>query len=97
MNFNEIIKLAYLEEHRQKMVSQFSSGMKQRLKLILAMISDVGIVFLDEPTSNLDVRGINWYREIIEQFQGDKILVICSNEAREFDFCKQKLVLENYK
>lgn len=97
MTPEEIIRLAYLEEHSQKMVSQFSSGMKQRLKLILALISEVGIIFLDEPTSNLDIRGIDWYREMIKKFQGDKILVICSNEPREFDFCEQKLVLENYK
>lgn len=97
MSIQDMITLAYLEEHRKKIVNQFSSGMKQRLKLLLALISDVGVVFLDEPTSNLDVKGIEWYHHMIRDFQKNRILIICSNEPREYEFCEQKLTLENYK
>lgn len=93
----EIIKILYLDEHRQKQVGQFSSGMKQRVKLGLALFSDVPLVFLDEPTSNLDQKGIAWYQEMIAQYARDRVLVICSNEPREYGFCQQIIALEDYK
>jgi ABC-type multidrug transport system ATPase subunit len=93
----ELIEVLYLDQHSAKPVSQFSSGMKQRLKLGIALFSDVPIVLLDEPTSNLDRKGIVWYLDLIENFQKDRILIVCSNEPREYEFCKQKVVLEDFK
>ena len=55
---HDLIKIAYLEEAKNKQIKNFSSGMRQRLKLALAWLSDVSIVLLDEPCSNLDARGI---------------------------------------
>jgi ABC-type multidrug transport system ATPase subunit len=93
----EMMEIMYLEPQKSKPINQFSSGMKQRLKLGLAFFSDVDLVLLDEPTSNLDQKGIDWYRDIIERFSENRTLVICSNEPREYDFCKQKLTLEDFK
>ncbi|MCS5488805.1 ABC transporter ATP-binding protein [Algoriphagus limi] len=97
ISLEEILELVYLKEHHGKFVSQFSSGMKQRLKLALALMSESDVIFLDEPTSNLDKKGIAWYQELIGAYQMDRILIVCSNEQREYDFCQQKLVLEDYK
>jgi ABC-type multidrug transport system ATPase subunit len=71
--------------------------MKQRLKLGLAFFSDVPLVLLDEPTSNLDKKGISWYNDLVKTYQESRILVVCSNEPREYDFCTQKIALEDYK
>lgn len=97
ISITDMIKTMYLEQHVNKPVSQFSSGMKQRVKLSLALFSDCPVVFLDEPTSNLDSRGIEWYLEMIENFGSNRILIICSNEPREFEFCTKKIKLEEYK
>lgn len=97
LSIPEMIDMMYLGAHQKKPISQFSSGMKQRLKLGLAFFSDVSLVLLDEPTSNLDKKGIDWYFNLIEKFSKNKILLICSNEEREYDFCRQKLILENFK
>lgn len=97
LSLEEMLQILYLEQHMNKPISQFSSGMKQRLKLGLALFSDVDLVLLDEPTSNLDKKGINWYLEMVEKFAQNQILIVCSNESREYEFCQQKLVLEDYK
>lgn len=93
----ELIDILYLDQHVSKPVSQFSSGMKQRLKLGIALFSDVPVILLDEPTSNLDKKGIAWYSDLINNFQKNRILIVCSNEPREYEFCKQKLALEDFK
>ncbi len=93
----EILEIIYLEAHADKVISQFSSGMKQRLKLGLALLSEVPVVLLDEPTSNLDRKGIEWYQDLIDKFGQNRILIVCSNEPREYEFCQQKIVLEDYK
>lgn len=93
----ELIEILYLGEHSAKPVSQFSSGMKQRLKLGLALFSDVPLVLLDEPTSNLDKKGIAWYSDLVAAYRHDRILIVCSNEPREYEFCNQKLALEDFK
>ncbi|PZX51477.1 ABC transporter ATP-binding protein [Algoriphagus chordae] len=93
----EIIEQIYLTQHVSKAVGQFSSGMKQRLKLGLALFSDVPLILLDEPTSNLDRKGIDWYQEMMREYGKNRILVICSNEPREYEFCEQKITLEDFK
>lgn len=93
----ELIEILYLDQHAHKPVSQFSSGMKQRLKLGLALFSDVPLILLDEPTSNLDKKGITWYGDLVQSYGQDRILIVCSNEPREYGFCNQKLALEDFK
>lgn len=93
----EILTILGLEKHQTKYISQFSSGMKQRVKLALAIFSEVPLLFLDEPTTNLDRQGVSWYLELIQQYAQDRILVVCSNEPREYDFCAKKISLEDYK
>jgi ABC-type multidrug transport system ATPase subunit len=93
-----ILETAMLGNAMHKQVRFFSSGMKQRLKLMLALISDVEFVFLDEPVSNLDKPGIAWYREIAGIYGNGKILIISSNELKEeMDFCNKVLRIEDYK
>lgn len=93
----EILEILGLEKHKSKTISQFSSGMKQRVKLVLAMFSEVPLLLLDEPTTNLDKQGITWYLDLIQQFTQDRILVICSNDPVEYDFCEKKVAMEDFK
>jgi len=94
----EFIEICYLENARDKIVSNFSSGMKQRLKLALAILSDTDGLFLDEPTSNLDKKGIMWYKQLIETNINDRIVVVCSNHIEdEYFFCNEQIQIEDYK
>ena len=93
----EILEILGLEKHKSKAISQFSSGMKQRVKLALAIFSEVPLLLLDEPTTNLDKQGVTWYLELIQNHCLGRILVICSNDPREYDFCEKKITLEAFK
>src|SRR5690606_22363249 len=68
----EIPKIMYLEKSINKQILYFSSGMKQRLKLGLCLFSDVPLLLLDEPASNLDKKGIAWYQELIHTHGSQK-------------------------
>jgi ABC-type multidrug transport system ATPase subunit len=91
-----LIELMYLERSSNKLVRNFSSGMKQRLKLGLALYSQSDILMLDEPTSNMDDRGISWYHEHIAAATTNKVVLICSNQAYEWNFCQHQIQITDY-
>ena len=83
---------------KHKQIRQFSSGMKQRVKLISAILSDVPLLLLDEPTMNLDKAGIAWYLELIGNFSGNRTIIICSNLYQtESAFASKSLQIEDFK
>nr|MBC7614024.1 ABC transporter ATP-binding protein [Pseudopedobacter sp.] len=93
----QLIKLLDMENSATKQIKYFSSGMKQRVKLVLALCSDTSILLLDEPTSNLDEQGIEWYISLISQFSNNRLVIVCSNQAHEYGFCDYQLKLSNFK
>lgn len=78
----ELARIAYLDEHWEKPVRAFSSGMKQRLKLALAILSHTPLLLLDEPVSNLDAQAVAWFDRLLETHAGDRTLVIASNSQQ---------------
>jgi ABC-type multidrug transport system ATPase subunit len=97
LDTKKLITILGLEKAANKEIKYFSSGMKQRTKLALACCTDTPILFLDEPTSNLDVQGISWYRELIENFGKDRLTIIGSNQIQEYDFCTNQIQISDYK
>lgn len=93
----EVLDMLALKGATHKPIRYFSSGMKQRLKLVLALTSDTSLLLLDEPTSNLDQQGIQWYRELIDRFAQDRLLIIASNTDVDFDFCSKRISIPAYK
>ncbi len=94
----ELLQLGRLEESVNKPIQNFSSGMKQRLKLALAFITDVPILLFDEPCSNLDKEGEAWYAELIKRFKKDHLIIVASNQVEtEAFFCKHVLDVTSFK
>lgn len=94
----EILEIAYLESSKNKEIENFSSGMKQRLKLSLALFSNVDLILLDEPTSNLDPEGIQWYNDLIKNYLGNRTIIVGSNfDKNEIGFCQTQLELKHFK
>ena len=86
-----------LKHARHLRVQELSSGMKQRLKLGLVFFSNGDFLLLDEPTSNLDTKGIQWVSHLIETYRENRGMIIASNEQRDFAFCDKTLSVSNYK
>ncbi len=97
MTINNIIEALYLTQARHKYIRQFSSGMKQRLKLGLAFYAQSDILFLDEPCSNLDAKGISWYQQEVRKVLEDSMVLVCSNQAYEYEFVNHRIDIEQYK
>jgi len=93
----EILSRISLEKAAQKQIRYFSSGMKQRIKLAQAVFADTGVILLDEPCTNLDKTGYDLYHRLIEDFCGDKIVIVSSNDINEYDFCREKISIMDYK
>lgn len=94
----EVLNLSGLESKKDKVFKFFSSGMKQRIKLTLAILSDTSILFLDEPCSNLDSEVVKWYQEMIREYAMDRTIIVASNNQKEeFDFCDKKLSIDDLK
>lgn len=93
--FAEIIQL---KEHLLKPLRNYSSGMQQRVKLGLAILSDTDVLILDEPSSNLDEPSIKWFQELLEAHKENRILIVASNnKPHETVFCSEKIEIEAFK
>ena len=86
-----------LERHADKQIRHFSSGMKQRVKLCLAVLSEVPVVLLDEPATNLDEAGVKWYKDLLKNYLNDRLLIISSNRLEEYEMCGERILVEEYK
>jgi len=93
----KIISIINLEEATQKQIRYFSSGMKQRVKLAQAILSDSPVVLLDEPCTNLDEDGITLYKKLVKDHCSNRLLFVSSNDVQEYDFCKEIINIKNYK
>lgn len=97
LNNKDLIALLDMESSKNKELKYFSSGMKQRVKLVLAFCSSTSILLLDEPTANLDEQGINWYKELVNKFSNNRLVIVCSNQSHEYEFCKHQIQIADYK
>lgn len=93
----EIIRLIGLENATRKQIRYFSSGMKQRVKLAQAIFSDVPVLLLDEPCTNLDSEGIALYHRLISDYCTNKLIIVSSNDKAEYTFCSEYLNINRFK
>jgi ABC-type multidrug transport system ATPase subunit len=84
MSLDEMMQRMYLTEARDKYISNFSSGMRQRLRLALAFYTEASLLFLDEPTTNLDQKAFDWYQTELKAIPSDTAIFIASNQPAEY-------------
>lgn len=89
----ELLTSFNLYNDRNKKVKFFSSGMKHRLRFILAILHDPHILILDEPGSNLDAAGKETMYSYIKSVKKNKLIIIATNEEEEANLCDDRLKL----
>ena len=97
VSINEIIKIIDLEAAVNKQIRNYSSGMKQRVKLAQAIFSDVPLVLLDEPCTSLDSTGIELYLRLINEYCLNRMVIVSSNDEAEYGFCREKVNILEFK
>ncbi len=90
---DELFERFGLFDHRNKKVKYYSSGMRQRLKILLAILRDPPILFLDEPGTNLDDDGKRTVFSYLESVMKFKIILIATNEEPEAELCGMRIHL----
>jgi len=97
LDTDKLIELLGFQKSIDKEVKFFSSGMKQRLKLALAIGSKTEILLLDEPTTNLDQQGMEWYQQLLDNYANNRLLIIASNVEADYQRCDHFLNIMDYK
>ena len=97
LEVDALMDLMELSDEWDKQVRYFSSGMKQRLKLGLSILSNSSFILLDEPGSNLDSQSIQWYINLIRTYRRDRLLIIASNPEEDLSLCQERISIESYK
>ena len=92
-SIEEIIEKLNLSADKHKMLNYYSSGMLQRAKVGMALFSSSQVLFLDEPTSNMDKKNAQLILRLIEEFLGNRLFVLASNMEREYEAFSHKLQL----
>ena len=97
LSIKDIIATVGLSSAAHKQIRYYSSGMKQRVKLAQAIFSDVPVVLLDEPCTNLDAAGIALYQQLVRDYCSNRLVIVSSNDEAEYGFCKERVSILQYK
>ena len=97
LEINSIIDIIGLGGATNKPIGDYSSGMRQRVKLAQAIFTDTPVLMLDEPCTNLDQKGVEQYRNWIETYSKNKLIIVASNDIREYFFCNNLIEIEAHK
>lgn len=92
-----LLDILQLKNATNKEIRFFSSGMKQRLKLVLAACAATSVLLLDEPTTNLDEQGMRWYLDLMERFAKNRLVVVASNVPLDYQFCAHQINIQHFK
>lgn len=97
VSIKEILSVVGLEKAANKQIRYYSSGMKQRIKLAQAVFSDVPLLLLDEPCTNLDIAGFELYNRLITEYAKSKTIIVSSNDVHEYSFCEHVMSIMDFK
>lgn len=94
---NDVFAMLGFEKHKNKLLRELSTGMKQRVKLVLAILSQSEILLLDEPGSNLDDAGFVFWKDLLSKNAAGRIVVIASNDQQDLEICSERIEMQRWK
>lgn len=90
---DECLRLVGLSEARDRTFGTYSLGMRQRLGIATAMLTDAPYLILDEPLNGLDPEGIRWVRDLIRNYAADgRTVVVSSHYMAELELVADHVV-----
>jgi len=93
-DFEPLLERLRLSEHVQKRVGELSGGLKQRLALAVALLSDPPILILDEPTASLDIRSREEFLVLLRGLKrAGKTMVFSSHHLEEITALADRVLL----
>jgi ABC-2 type transport system ATP-binding protein len=94
---DEVLGRVKMQDWKNKKVGNFSKGMKQRVNVASTLLSDPEVIFLDEPTTGLDPRGMSEVRDIVKSL-GDRLVFMSSHLLAEVtDVCQEVAMIDHGK
>jgi ABC-type multidrug transport system ATPase subunit len=97
LNTAQIMEAMNLSSSKDKPIRDFSSGMRQRLKLGLLFNTKSSMYFLDEPTTNLDSQAKDWYWQQLTKLPHEALIIIASNQVEEYPSSAIKIDILRFK
>lgn len=97
ISIEQVLEEVQLKTAANKQIRYYSSGMKQRIKLAQAFFTDVPVLLLDEPCTNLDTAGFDLYKTLISRYTADRLVIVSSNDPQEYGFCHHRIDIRDYK
>jgi ABC-2 type transport system ATP-binding protein len=96
---DEAVAEVHMSEWIDKRVGRFSKGMKQRICIASALLSDPCVLLLDEPTTGLDPRGMSEVRDIVKSLKGKKRLIFMSSHilSEVSEICDEVAMIDHGK
>jgi ABC-2 type transport system ATP-binding protein len=90
---DELLEMVGLSGRAQEQVKRFSGGMKRRLSIAMALVSDPRVLFLDEPTLGLDPQARRRVWEHIEELKGRRTIVLTTHYLEEADSLADRIAI----
>jgi heme exporter protein A len=88
-----LLKRFGLWQRKDDVVRGYSTGMKQRLKYVFALVHSPLALILDEPTTNLDNDGIKVVEEVVQEQKRSSLLIVATNDPAEAMWCGKSIQL----
>ena len=81
-----------LENFKNTQIKNLSSGSEQKLKLLISFNTKADFILLDEPTTNLDRKGITIYTKTIKKYSKDRGIIIATNREKDIVFDETEVI-----
>ncbi len=94
----DFMQIIELEKQEHRALKNFSSGMRQRVKLGMAILANTSLLILDEPCSHLDERAVQWFQQLLKLHSAGRTIFVASNkDERETFLCESSLDVAAWK